>query len=68
MEMNQGILNEDFEISFINHILRSDVRGRLLEREDHQTFNQHLTTECNLNSVQASVCYKIEIFYYRIAN
>ena len=45
MEMNQGILKEDFEIFLINHILRSDVRGRLLEREDHPTFNQHLTTE-----------------------
>ena len=48
MEMNQSILKEDVEIFLINHILRSDVRGSLLEREDHQTFNQHLTTECKL--------------------
>ena len=45
MEMNQGVPKEDFEIFLINHILRSDVRGRLLEREEHPTFNQHLTTE-----------------------
>ena len=45
MEMNQGILREKVEISLINHILRSDVRGRLLEREGHMIFNQHLTTE-----------------------
>ena len=44
MEMNQGFLKEDFEISLMNHILRSDVRGRLLEREDHPTFNEHLTS------------------------
>ena len=48
MEMNKGILKEDFEISSINHILRSDIRGRLLEREEHPTFNQHLATECKL--------------------
>ena len=48
MEMNQGILKEDFEIFLINHILRSDVRGRLLEREDHLILNRHLPTECKL--------------------
>ena len=52
MEMNQGILKQDFEISSINHILRSDVRGRLLGREDHPTFNQHLTTP---NSVMSNL-------------
>ena len=48
MEMNKGILKEDFEIFLINHILRSDVRGCLLEREDHLISNQYLTTECKL--------------------